>query len=144
MLLWYWFFFFKQKTAYEMRISDWSSDVCSSDLIVIDHFLVVVGPAYPAKAERHQQHDPHEPVSPVRPPQGAHRNGNLDQHAAHGRPPVLLQIRFEAVRTHRLANIQFAKLADHARPVPQPIHQRRAAGQPPPHPTNSQYTTPTE
>src|SRR3546814_7720501 len=30
-ILWF-FFFFKQKTAYEMRISDWSSDVCSSDL----------------------------------------------------------------------------------------------------------------
>src|SRR3546814_17489170 len=30
------FFFFKQKTAYEMRISDWSSDVCSSDLLVFD------------------------------------------------------------------------------------------------------------
>src|SRR3546814_14706279 len=30
------FFFFKQKTAYEMRISDWSSDVCSSDLIAFD------------------------------------------------------------------------------------------------------------
>src|SRR3546814_1305007 len=29
------FFFFKQKTAYEMRISDWSSDVCSSDLAEI-------------------------------------------------------------------------------------------------------------
>src|SRR3546814_3050843 len=29
-------FFFKQKTAYEMRISDWSSDVCSSDLIVVE------------------------------------------------------------------------------------------------------------
>src|SRR3546814_9060550 len=28
-------FFFKQKTAYEMRISDWSSDVCSSDLLVV-------------------------------------------------------------------------------------------------------------
>src|SRR3546814_4378611 len=28
------FFFFKQKTAYEMRISDWSSDVCSSDLVM--------------------------------------------------------------------------------------------------------------
>src|SRR3546814_9208347 len=28
-------FFFKQKTAYEMRISDWSSDVCSSDLVAI-------------------------------------------------------------------------------------------------------------
>src|SRR3546814_4014126 len=30
------FFFFKQKTAYEMRISDWSSDVCSSDLPRVD------------------------------------------------------------------------------------------------------------
>src|SRR3546814_4671343 len=29
-------FFFKQKTAYEMRISDWSSDVCSSDLRPVD------------------------------------------------------------------------------------------------------------
>src|SRR3546814_20627491 len=29
----YFIFFFKQKTAYEMRISDWSSDVCSSDLL---------------------------------------------------------------------------------------------------------------
>src|SRR3546814_18612533 len=31
------FFFFKQKTAYEMRISDWSSDVCSSDLFISLH-----------------------------------------------------------------------------------------------------------
>src|SRR3546814_6254996 len=30
------FFFFKQKTAYEMRISDWSSDVCSSDLMPVE------------------------------------------------------------------------------------------------------------
>src|SRR3546814_20880952 len=30
-------FFFKQKTAYELRISDWSSDVCSSDLDYVDH-----------------------------------------------------------------------------------------------------------
>src|SRR3546814_11956694 len=35
------FFFFKQKTAYEMRISDWSSDVCSSDL---GHIAGVVNP----------------------------------------------------------------------------------------------------
>src|SRR3546814_4284493 len=35
------FFFFKQKTAYEMRISDWSSDVCSSDLL---EKLLQVGP----------------------------------------------------------------------------------------------------
>src|SRR3546814_7831874 len=32
-VIWF-FFFFKQKTAYEMRISDWSSDVCSSDLAI--------------------------------------------------------------------------------------------------------------
>src|SRR3546814_12233357 len=31
------FFFFKQKTAYEIRISDWSSDVCSSDLVADAH-----------------------------------------------------------------------------------------------------------
>src|SRR3546814_9212617 len=36
------FFFFKQKTAYEMRISDWSSDVCSSDL-AIDGALLLIG-----------------------------------------------------------------------------------------------------
>src|SRR3546814_4668468 len=37
------FFFFKQKTAYEMRISDWSSDVCSSDLVPCDmpHKLLI-------------------------------------------------------------------------------------------------------
>src|SRR3546814_8054341 len=33
----FWLFFFKQKTAYEMRISDWSSDVCSSDVSPINH-----------------------------------------------------------------------------------------------------------
>src|SRR3546814_7379721 len=37
--------FFKQKTAYEMRISDWSSDVCSSDLGAWDHLGLVVGVA---------------------------------------------------------------------------------------------------
>src|SRR3546814_17638622 len=43
-------FFFKQKTAYEMRISDWSSDVCSSDLIGVlnapargEHWEAVLG-----------------------------------------------------------------------------------------------------
>src|SRR3546814_5614603 len=43
------FFFFKQKTAYEMRISDWSSDVCSSDLrlglLHADHRIVVAAHA---------------------------------------------------------------------------------------------------
>src|SRR3546814_6825767 len=34
-MLYFCFFFFKHKTAYEMRISDWSSDVCSSDLALL-------------------------------------------------------------------------------------------------------------
>src|SRR3546814_5759921 len=55
-VLWWWymflyvflfFVFFKQKTAYEMRISDWSSDVCSSDLlvgvIIVLLFFFIVG-----------------------------------------------------------------------------------------------------
>src|SRR3546814_9401572 len=52
-------FFFKQKTAYEMRISDWSSDVCSSDLGVgfgdAVHDVVdgVVARADVAEAEQH-------------------------------------------------------------------------------------------
>src|SRR3546814_4921581 len=37
------FFFFKQKTAYEMRISDWSSDVCSSDLAAQQTVVRLVG-----------------------------------------------------------------------------------------------------
>src|SRR3546814_1400082 len=53
------FFLFKQKTAYEMRISDWSSDVCSSDLTlawatmrVIGSFGLIVSPVTLAKARR--------------------------------------------------------------------------------------------
>src|SRR3546814_1012379 len=44
------FFFFKQKTAYEMRISDWSSDVCSSDLrtfICGDDYTIADMMSYP-------------------------------------------------------------------------------------------------
>src|SRR3546814_15230726 len=51
MSLYVYFFFFKQKTAYEMRISDWSSDVCSSDLCHPDCPYVTLraghGPARP-------------------------------------------------------------------------------------------------
>src|SRR3546814_1309812 len=53
-------FFFKQKTAYEMRISDWSSDVCSSDLMAVGA----------GKAERA---DPGDPPS-VRPGHGRRRD----------------------------------------------------------------------
>src|SRR3546814_8369361 len=48
MSLFYFVFFFKQKTAYEMRISDWSSDVCSSDLdyrVKLAHAKVMLDPA---------------------------------------------------------------------------------------------------
>src|SRR3546814_2630438 len=41
-------FFFKQKTAYELRISDWGSDVCSSDLVVND----LSGAAFGSAGER--------------------------------------------------------------------------------------------
>src|SRR3546814_5131284 len=44
-------FFFKQKTAYEMRISDWSSDVCSSDL-VDGHFHMAARQLAPRRAGR--------------------------------------------------------------------------------------------
>src|SRR3546814_3365245 len=37
------FFFFKQKTAYEMRISDWSSDVCASDLATVGRLAAAAG-----------------------------------------------------------------------------------------------------
>src|SRR3546814_9677976 len=53
-------FFFKQKTAYEMRISDWSSDVCSSDLVDAAHadFQGNIRFLVPARATRGQE----EPV----------------------------------------------------------------------------------
>src|SRR3546814_10830710 len=44
------FFFFKQKTAYEMRISDWSSDVCSSDLCATARSAFRPGCSMPRKA----------------------------------------------------------------------------------------------
>src|SRR3546814_5610286 len=47
------FFFFKQKTAYDMRISDWSSDVCSSDLATI----------YQAVIEDCKQHGAFDPTT---------------------------------------------------------------------------------
>src|SRR3546814_11365123 len=46
----YIFFFFKQKTAYDLRISDWSSDVCSSDLFVDGFATPVWADAQPARA----------------------------------------------------------------------------------------------
>src|SRR3546814_9406860 len=47
------FFFFKQKTAYEMRISDWSSDVCSSDL-TCNFFVAELAKSHRGDVERVQ------------------------------------------------------------------------------------------
>src|SRR3546814_5003029 len=49
------FFFFKQKTAYEMRISDWSSDVCSSDLR--PRMLRALGMEIPGRREQREAGD---------------------------------------------------------------------------------------
>src|SRR3546814_9600377 len=54
------FFFFKQKTAYEMRISDWSSDVCSSDL-----GSLVASPARKGRLAPRLGRRSHHPPSPA-------------------------------------------------------------------------------
>src|SRR3546814_201073 len=54
------YFFCKQKTAYELRISDWSSDVCSSDLVVDDGRQGVTTDVEPGRAEHpHDLRDLH-------------------------------------------------------------------------------------
>src|SRR3546814_20404969 len=62
-MLFVFFFFFKQKTAYEMRISDWSSDVCSSDLRPAARRRLALegggrGPArrHQGEGDRHRRH----------------------------------------------------------------------------------------
>src|SRR3546814_7678105 len=63
------FFFFKQKTAYEMRISDWSSDVCSSDLVTTASFAFGARTANAGRGStaggNHRQ-NPVRPRAPVR------------------------------------------------------------------------------
>src|SRR3546814_5760218 len=82
------FFFFKQKTAYEMRISDWSSDVCSSDLIAaLD--AVAGRPVEGAEADllgtrghrHHRDRTGHERELQVALPERAGRHGRL--HVVH-------------------------------------------------------------
>src|SRR3546814_8601090 len=62
----YVFFFFKQKTAYEMRISDWSSDVCSSDLCnpEVQH----VKPVQDLTGQNISVHSPYQPTAGLRTP----------------------------------------------------------------------------
>src|SRR3546814_15091023 len=64
------FFFFKQKTAYEMRISDWSSDVCSSDLEFIGYDRPTLAGLLPALVEHG--------VAQLEQPLGRGREADLD------------------------------------------------------------------
>src|SRR3546814_6684270 len=75
-LLFLFFFFFKQKTAYEMRISDWSSDVCSSDL---EHVRLAAEIADDGRAGRDRIVDD-DPGAAGR---GGHLDPDLDDVAAH-------------------------------------------------------------
>src|SRR3546814_4303334 len=66
-----------QKTAYEVRISDWSSDVCSSDLI-FRAALPVIGPA-------HDRHHHDGGFRPRGPPALPGESGRIDRHEAVGK-----------------------------------------------------------
>src|SRR3546814_9478665 len=78
-------FFFKQKTAYEMRISDWSSDVCSSDLdrcvVVILGVRVAVEPDQHRAARTEQPGAEHRVVA---------RRAAIEQFAERGQPALVL------------------------------------------------------
>src|SRR3546814_17969862 len=56
LMMFIFFLFFKQKTAYEMRISDWSSDVCSSDLLIEGHVGRIAQDAYDLPKIRNAPH----------------------------------------------------------------------------------------
>src|SRR3546814_15890229 len=76
------FFFFKQKTAYEMRISDWSSDVCSSDLThtcTIQHLYGSLGAVFPYTQRRQLSNE--SPVSNLAPIGSSTRASRKIHHA---------------------------------------------------------------
>src|SRR3546814_9181561 len=76
-LLCFFLFFFKQKTAYEMRICDWSSDVCSSDLHALGRLLERVF----ASGYR-SGHGTYLPAPAARPPPELSRNGRATWHGS--------------------------------------------------------------
>src|SRR3546814_6125851 len=93
------FFFFKQQTAYEMRISDWSSDVCSSDLINADFVQAAkraVRLGFDA-IELHAAHGYllHQFLSPLSSQRDDHYGGSLEN-----RMRYPLEV-FDAVRSDR-------------------------------------------
>src|SRR3546814_9223121 len=89
------FFFFKQKTAYEMRISDWSSDVCSSDLVDLAQHADQAGLVDVLLGVGESRARPHLLQHVVEP--------------GHGEPLVLLQHRL-ALRVQPRAEVADARL----------------------------------
>src|SRR3546814_5032981 len=91
----FFFFFFKQKTAYELRISDWSSDVCSSDLLRLRHRF---GPRV-ARRQREPAHLRYRLAAQSKDLRGLALtitfnknkvpNGGVALHGKHPRPPPL-------------------------------------------------------
>src|SRR3546814_1811566 len=95
------FFFFKQKTAYEMRISDWSSDVCSSDLkrarhlerarereVAQDAARDIAHPRHPRGAERHRHRDRRLGQSPLARRARAFEPGIVEREAIGGQAVI--------------------------------------------------------
>src|SRR3546814_14698171 len=76
--------FFKQKTAYEMRISDWSSDVCSSDPREREEFIGLAGFALEHQRVRHlfQPPLPDAEIAAI--------FGDIERHMAHARSAIIV------------------------------------------------------
>src|SRR3546814_8967357 len=80
------FFLFKQKTAYEMRISDWSSDVCSSDLLEVALAGLDVDDLQPGRLHRRQQQRQPRPAlgeGDVEPAVGGEREAEVGERRRH-------------------------------------------------------------
>src|SRR3546814_20585691 len=119
------FFFCKQKTAYDMRISDWSSDVCSSDLPCEPHRLALMLGRIPAAGERQRDREARarkaeDDAQRERPGEAAHARKPRDEQT---RDDDDLADRARAFRPDAIAD----QHVDHA--------QHRAAPRPPRAPT---------
>src|SRR3546814_10570240 len=91
-------FFFKQKTAYELRISDWSSDVCSSDLLDANALARPKRDRLGGVAHLHAIERPHEAL---------HVSGQMDVDRPGGRTHVRVALERDevAIGEHAMAHI---------------------------------------
>src|SRR3546814_3048772 len=88
-VIWLIFFFFKQKTAYELRISDWSSDVCSSDLVAIGFADAAEREAASGDGHRHMaRHGKRDDVADLEREQLDEADFGACEHRPHGHAHV--------------------------------------------------------